>query len=125
LKALLARDHLTQALAAVAHQHPAALAVDRQELGNTIGTLARENRNDRRLVRARRDVRLEPAVAALRRYSQHRRPGPHVWLADRAGRAQAGGAQLLVDPLVRLGKPAGIGPLRHAKTLGQPHTLPA
>jgi hypothetical protein len=106
---------LANALAGVAEQEPATVAVDRDELRQKGRCERDETLEDRRLVRERRRVRLEEEVTVAGRDAQHGRPRPHVRLLDRRRRLD-----LCTDPGVRLLEPGRVGPhLDHAVATGR------
>ena len=96
-------DELAQAVAAVAHQLPAAGGIGRDQLGNVAGMHAREDREQLRLECVRRGVRLEPEVALRCGDAQDRRPPAHVRLLDLAGLCDFALLEARVDPGARLG----------------------
>ena len=117
VEAPLPRDDLAQPLAALAHQHPAAVPVDADEGGNEVWAHASENLDDPRLVREERSVRLEPEFRGGRGHAHRRRPGTEMWLLDRARSARTQLADTLVDPRMRLGEPRCIRPVGHGETV--------
>lgn len=117
----LLRDDLAQPLTAGAHEHPAALWLHPDELGNEVWAHSREDLDDACLVPEQRGVRLEPEVAGRGRHTHGRRPRADVRLLDRARPAGAQTAEALLDPLVRLGEPGASRPVEHGKkVVGSP-----
>ncbi len=78
VEAALPRDDLAQPLAALAHQHPAAVPVDADEGRNEVWAHASENLDDACLIREERSVRLEPEIRGGRGHAHRRRPGTEV-----------------------------------------------
>jgi hypothetical protein len=103
-------DELPQPGPAVAHQQPAVVGVDGDELGDAAGPDPLQHCEQRGLEGVRRRVRLEPEVSVVGRHAQNGRPPANVRLLDPADELEAALVEARSDPGGRAGEPGGLDP---------------